>query len=304
MKGEHLIQCCGAKVAIRGRKVEVLNEPRIHSCPLHESLYGFKVMNKEAVKKTVEFKMRNYGFCCQHRVFDEATVVSYGASEIMKTCIEMKLLDCAVTVCEGAGTVIASNPSLAQGIGAHLTGIIKTSPIRQIIRRIRAQGGSALDPRTAQIDQAKGFQKAVEMGFNRIAVTVAGFQAKQIIKIRLLERNSNARATIFSICNTCTAEKDMKHVVNADIVTASASRVIRKQIGPKALMQLGVTIPVFALTERGKEIMLAYLSKFDQKIVVFRAHLPYVVEKKGPTIRPRWERKTKTIRTRQNSSPA
>jgi putative methanogenesis marker protein 8 len=304
MKEEHLIQCCGAKVAIRSRKVEVLNEPRIHSCPLHESLYGFKVMNKEAVKKTVEFKMRNYGFCCQHRVFDKAPVVSYGASEIIKTCIEMKLLDCAVTVCEGAGTVITSNPSLAQGIGAHLTGIIKTSPISQIIRRIRAQGGPVLDPKTAQIDQAKGFQKAVEMGSNRIVVTVAGFQAKQITKIRLLERNSNARATIFSICNTCTAEKDMKHVVNADIVTASASRVIRKQIGPKALMQLGVMIPVFALTERGKEIMLAYLSKFDQKIVVFRAHLPYVVEKKGPTIRPRWERKTKTIRTRQNSSPA
>jgi hypothetical protein len=63
-------------------------------------------------------------------------------------------------------------------------------------------------------------------------------------------------------------------------------------------MQLGVTIPVFALTERGKEIMLTYLSKFDQKIVVFRARLPYLVEKKGPTLKPKLERKTKTIRTR------
>jgi putative methanogenesis marker protein 8 len=304
MKGEHLIQCCGAKVRIRGQSVEVLDDPRIRHCPLHESLYGFKVMNKEAVKKTVEFKIRNYGFCCQHRVFDDALIVSYGASEIIKTCIEMKLLDCAVTVCEGAGTVITSNPSLAQGIGAHLTGIIKTSPVKQIIRRIRAQGGSVLDPKTAQIDQAKGFQKAVEMGFKKIAVTVAGFQAKQITEIRILERNSNARATIFSICNTCTAEKDLKHVVNADIVTAGASGAVRKQVGPKALMQLGVTIPVFALTDRGKDILLAYLSKLNQKIAVFRAHLPYVVEKKGPTLKPRWERKTKTLRTRQNSSSA
>jgi hypothetical protein len=108
----------------------------------------------------------------------------------------------------------------------------------------------------------------------------------------------NAGATVFSICNTCTAEKDLKHVANADIVTASASRAIREQLGPKALMQLGVTIPVFALTERGKEIMLAYLSEFDQKIVVFRARLPYLVEKKGPTLKPKLERKTKTIRTR------
>ena len=299
-----MIQCCGAKVAVKGREVEVLGEPQIHSCPLHESLYGFKVMNKEAVRKTVEFKMRNYGFCCQHRIFDDAIVVSYGASEIIKTCIEAKLLGCAVTVCEGAGTIVTSNPSLVQGVGAHLTGIIRTSPVAQILRHIRAQGGSILDSKTAKIDQAKGFQKAVEMGFKKIAVTVAGFQAKQITEIRLLEKKLNVRATVFSVCNTCTVEKDLEHVANADIITASASKAIRKQIGPKALMQLGVKIPVFALTERGKEIMLAYLSRFDQKIVVFRAHLPYVVEKKVPTLKPKRERKTKTIRTRQNSSPA
>ncbi len=90
---------------------------------------------------------------------------------------------------------------------------------------------------------------------------------------------------MFSICNTCIAEEDLVHIANADIVTASASRAIRRQIGPKAVMQLGVTIPVFALTQRGKDIMLAHLSKFDQKIVVFRAHLPYIVEQKGPTLK-------------------
>lgn len=292
MKDEHLIQCCGTRVRIRGRSAEVLDDPRIHSCPLHESLYGCKVIDKAAVKKTVEFKMSNYGFCCQHRIFDDAAVVSYGASEITKTCMETKLLDCAVTVCEGAGTVITSNPSLAQGIGAHLTGIIETSPIRKIIRHIRAQGGLVLDSKTARIDQAKGFEKAAEMSFKKIAVTVAGFQAKHITKIRQLERKLGAEATVFSICNTCTAEKDLGHVAKADIVTASASTAIREQIGPKALMQLGVTIPVFALTERGKEIMLAHLSKLDQKIVVFRAHLPYIVAKRGPTLKTQTGRKS------------
>jgi putative methanogenesis marker protein 8 len=291
MKGEHLIQCCGAKVRIRGKSVEVLDEPRIRRCPLHESLYDCKIIDKAAVKKTVEFKMRNYGFCCHHRVFNDAVVVSYGASEIIKTCIETKLLDCAVIVCEGAGTIITPNPSLVQGIGAHLTGIIKTSPIGQTIRHIRSQGGWILDSRTAQIDQVKGFQKAAELGFKRIAVTVASFQAKHITKIRRLERKLDVKATVFSICNTCASKEDLRHVAKADVVTASASRTIRKKIGPEALMQLGVTIPVFALTGRGKEIMLTYLSKFDQKIVVFRAHLPYIVEKKGPTLKT-------TIRTK------
>lgn len=234
MKCQHLIQCCGAKVAIQDGNVEVLSEPRIHNCPLHESLYGFKVMDKEAVRKTVEFKMQNYGFCCQHRVFDDAVVVSYGASEIIKICIEAELLDCAVIVCEGAGTVITSNPSLVQGIGAHLTGIIRTSPVRQIVQQIQAQGGSILDSQTAKIDQAKGFQQATEMGFKKIAVTVAGFQAKQIAKVRLLERKLSAEATVFSICNTCTAEEDLKHIAKADIVTASASRIMRRRIGPEA----------------------------------------------------------------------
>jgi len=281
-----MIQCCGAKVRICSEKVEVLSDPRIHHCPLHESFYGLKVIDKEAVKKTVETKMQTYGFCCQHRVFDDAIVVPYGASEIIKTCIETKLLDCAVVVCEGAGTVITSNPSLVQGIGAYLTGIIKTSPITEIIKHIRANNGSVLDPTTAKIDQAEGFKKAAGLGFEKIALTVAGFQAEQITKVRLLEKRLGVEATIFSVCNTCTTEKDLRHIANADIVTASASKTIREQIGPKALMQVGVTIPVFAITERGKKTMLAYLSKFDDKIVAFRTRLPYLVEQRGPTLKP------------------
>jgi len=279
-----MIQCCGARVRICGEKVEVLSEPRINHCPLHESLYGVKVIDKEAVKKTVETKMQTQGFCCQHRIFDDTIVVSFGASEVIKTCMETKLLDCAVVVCEGAGTVVTSNPSLVQGIGAYLTGIIKTSPITEIIQHIKTNDGSVLDLITAKIDQAEGVKKAAEMGFKKVAVTVAGFQAEQIITVRLLEKKLGIEATIFSVCNTCITEKDVGHLANADIVTVSASKTIREQIGPRALMQVGVTIPVFILTERGKKTMLAYLSKFNDKIVAFRAHLPYLVEQRGPAL--------------------
>jgi putative methanogenesis marker protein 8 len=200
--------------------------------------------------------------------------------------MQTKLLDCAVVVCEGAGTVITSNPSLVQGIGAYLTGIIKTYPIAEIIQHIKTNHGSVLDPTKAKIDQAKGFKKAAEMGFKRIAVTVAGFQTQHITMIRHLEKRLGADATIFSVCNTCATEKDVRYIAKADIVTASASKTIREQLGPKALMQVGVTIPVFAVTERGKRTMLAYLSNFDDKIVVFRVCLPYLVEQRGPTLKP------------------
>lgn len=285
MKCEHMIQCCGAKVRICDDKVKVLTEPRVHSCPLHESLYGFKTMDKNAVKQTVEFKMEKHGFCCNHRSFSDSLVVPYGASEIMKTCMESGLFDCAVVVCEGAGTVVTSNSSLVQEIGAHLTGIIRTSPVKGIIRHIRDGGGLILDEETARISQTEGFKKAAEMGYKRIAVTVAGFQAKQITEIKQLGKKLGLEAIVFSVCNTCTSMSDMKHVAKADIVTASASALIRKHIGPKALMQLGVTIPVFALTDEGRKTMLAYLSRFNQKIVAFRAHLPYIVKTRGPTLK-------------------
>jgi len=286
LKCEHVIQCCGAKVRISGEKIEVLSEPRICHCPLHETIYGLKHIDKEAVKKTIETKMRAHGFCCRLRVFNDSIVVPYGASEIIKTCMEMKLLDCAVVVCEGAGTVITSNPSLVQGIGAHLTGIIQTSPIPEIIQHIKTNDGSVLDLATAKINQAEGVKKAAEIGRKKIAVTVAGFQAEQITSVRLLEKKLGVEAFIFSVCNTCITKEDLRHIANADIVTASASKIIREKIGSKALIQVGVTIPVFAITERGKKIMLSYLSRFNDKIVAFRTHLPYLVEKRGPVLKP------------------
>jgi len=285
VKCEHVVQCCGARVHVCGEKVEVLSEPRIHHCPLHESLFGFKTIDAEAVQKSVEMKMQAYGFCCRHRDFDDTMIVPYGASEMIKTCMEAELLDCAVVVCEGAGTVVTSNPSLVQGIGAKLTGIIKTSPIKETIRHIKANAGSVLESATAKIDQAEGFRKAAEMGFRRIAVTVAGFQAQQITTVRRLEKKLKIDATIFSVCNTCVTKGDVRHIENADIVTASASKTIREQLGPRALMQLGVVIPVFAITGRGKKTMLTYLSRFDEKIVAFRAPLPYLVEGRGPTLK-------------------
>ena len=282
---EHEIQCCGARVKICGDKIEVISEPRILHCPLHEALYGFESINKETVKKTVEAKMRTYGFCCQHRVFDDSIVVPYGASEMIKVCMEQGMLQCAVTVCEGAGTVIAWNPSLVQGIGARLTGIIKTSPIQKIIQHIEAHGGMVLDSTSAKIDQVEGVKKAIELGFEKITVTVANFQARKIAEIREIERKEGANVTIFSVCNTCATEDETNYVMNADLVCASASRIIRERVGPRALMQIGVTIPIFSLTEQGKKMVLSYLSRFADKIVVFRSRLPYIVEGRGPTLK-------------------
>lgn len=51
-------------------------------------------------------------------------------------------------------------------------------------------------------------------------------------------------------------------------------------------MQLGVTIPVYALTNRGKRFILAYLAECEYKLVAFRTgKLPYLLGGRGPRLR-------------------
>jgi putative methanogenesis marker protein 8 len=284
--GLHEIYCCGSLVRISGGEPRVLTEPLIESCPLHEALYGTMKIDAQTVQDTVEKKIAQFGFCCRNRCFSADRAVAYGASEMMSAWLEKRLIDCAVTVCDGAGTVMTSNPKLVQGIGARLTGILKTSPIRETIKHIENSGGVVLDKVNARIDQFDGVKRAFNTGFKHVAVSVAGFQAKATSEIRDLEHIQEAEALVFSVCNTRITERDVKHIAKADLVCASASTILRKEIGRNALLQLGVTIPVYALTQKGKDLALAYLSTFKDRIAAFRtSQLPYEVRDKGPKLK-------------------
>jgi putative methanogenesis marker protein 8 len=295
VEGEHEIYCCGSRVAISEKGVRVLTEPTVDYCPLHESLYGTKHIDLEAVRKSVELKISKYGFCCRNRAFNAEPVVAYGASEMMSVWLQKDLVDCAVVVCEGAGTVIATKGKLVQAIGARLTGIIKTSPMQEVIEHVETACGVVLDKGSARIDQFEGVKRAFDLGHKRVAVSVAGFEAKAISEIRKLEADVGLNVLVFSVCNTCVGGADVKHIVKADVICASASRILRTKVAEKALMQVGVTIPVYVLTDKAKRLVLAYLEGFNHKLVVFRTkELPYAPEGKGPTIRN--QRKTKSLK--------
>jgi putative methanogenesis marker protein 8 len=283
--GEHEIYCCGSHVRISQEGPTVLSQPAIRYCPLHEALYGTKKIDAQAVQESVNRKITRFGFCCRNRCFDADPAVAYGASEMMSVWLRESQIDCAVVVCEGAGTVLTSNEKLVQGIGARLTGIIRTSPIPETIRHIKNSGGVILDEASARIDQVEGVKRAFSLGFRHIAVSIASFQAGAISEIRNLDKTEERDVLVFSVCNTRASKQDVKHVAKADIVCASASTILRKEIGPKALLQVGITIPVYALTQKGKELVLAYLSTFKDKLVAFRtAQLPYEVRGKGPRL--------------------
>ncbi|MEM1550643.1 MAG: DUF2099 family protein [Candidatus Bathyarchaeia archaeon] len=287
VSGEHEFYCCGARILLSRGEIKFLSEPKITYCPLVESLYGVHKVNIEAVKRIIEMKVKGFGFCCEQRIFDPSMIVPYGSSEIISTCMEDDLIECGVTVCEGAGTIITANPKLIQEIGARLTGIIRTSPVRGIIEYIRSREGIILDENYAKINQEEGVLKAAEMGYKRIAVTIAGFNSRSIEGIRRIEKEKGLEVAIFSVCNTCVSREDAETIASgADVVCASASQIIREIVGSRALMQLGITIPVFILTKLGKKLILSYLNRFEDKIVVFRTtSLPYLIKGRGPKLK-------------------
>jgi putative methanogenesis marker protein 8 len=281
--GSHEIYCCGSRVKIGENGVTVLSAPVVTHCPLHESLYGTTKIDANAVKRSVEKKIERFGFCCKNRDFGFDSIVAYGASEMISVWLDKELIDCAVVVCDGAGTVITSNGKLVQGIGARLTGVIKTSPIPEVIEYIEGNGGIVLNNADARIDQVAGVKNAFAAGSKCVAVSIASFQAKAIRDIRRLEKAEGKEAVVFSVCNTLAKKADVKYISTADIACASASTVLRNEVGNKALLQVGLTIPVYALTARGKKLILDYLAVFKDKLVVFRTRgLPYEIENKGP----------------------
>jgi hypothetical protein len=78
---------------------------------------------------------------------------------------------------------------------------------------------------------------------------------------------------------------DVEHIANANAVCASASKILRREIGRKALLQLGVTISVFALTEKSKRLVLTHLTEFGDTLVFRTGRLPYLAKDKGPRLK-------------------
>jgi putative methanogenesis marker protein 8 len=250
----------GALVAISGGKVLRVGKPTVKYCPLFGALFGNTHVDEESIKKKFNMQFDRWGmFTCDRVVVEDKIIVPFGASEMMMYALRRELIDSSVLVCEGAGTVITSNPDLVQGIGAYMNGVFYTSPVKGIIDRIQKNNGRILDVRRAGIDQLAGVRKAIWMGHKNMAVTVRGDQEEAVKKIRELEDKSGVRITILSVCNTGINKKQAGSVRRySDIAWACASRNIWEIVGPVAILQLGMKIPVFVLTGKGLDFISGY----------------------------------------------
>jgi len=266
----HVLKYFSSVITVSEGQVINVTDPSLRSCPLARHFYpGLKDANpesveslKDAIRKIIESKIRNYGFFTNNRSLHfPKCVVPYGASEMLAASFKNCSIEAAVVVCDGAGTVISRSPETIQGIGARMNTLIFTSPVQGILEKLDNAGCHVVFRDNAWIDQVKGVEKAISLGYEKIGVTIAGSAAEQLERIRDLEKKAEVDVTLLVVCTTGISSGKIEMIRrNADLVWSCASGEVRGKIGSAAKLQLSKQIPVFALTERGVAFAASYLN--------------------------------------------
>jgi putative methanogenesis marker protein 8 len=261
----HVMEALGkARVVVENGRVVEITEPKIKYCPLFAKHRGIKEITKESIKENIEFRIRDFGLFTKNRVVEESRyIVPFGASEILMSALKRKIIDAAVIVADCAGTVITANPNLVQGLCGRISGIIETSPILEVIKRIEKAGGIVLDKDTAEINQFEGVKKAIELGYKKIAVTVTNLEDAK--RCKSLE-NDNIKILTFGVHTTGIEEND-EIADYFDLITACASKFLREGLKGRIKAQIGKTIPIFALSDFGKEVLLERAKDLDNILI-------------------------------------
>jgi putative methanogenesis marker protein 8 len=269
---EHIIEAIGrSRIVIRDGRVVEVGEPRIKDCPLARRFaYPIPAITKDGIRENIEHRIHAFGMCTPEReVLDTREFVGFGASELVSFGLQTGLLDAAVLACDGAGTVIVTKPAMAQGIGGRMSGLVKTSPHVSVMDRIEQGGGIVLDREHATIDQTAGVALAYAEGYRTIAVTVATPETAGII------RRIHPDTLIFAVHVTGLTTDEAESLVSvSDLVTSCASKTIRDIAGAGALLQAGISVPIFAMTQKGKLLVLEKIRQSDEPVLVKPTRLP------------------------------
>lgn len=255
----HIMEALGmARVTIEDGKVVEVSEPLVDHCPLFFKNRGIEKFSREIVRNNIEFRIRDFGIFTEHREVRMKDFLSFGISEIMAMCVSEGILECAVTVSDGAGTVVVDDPEMVQGIGGRISGLVLTSPIPKVISAIGQE--RVLDMETAKIDQVAGARKARDMGYRKIGVTVV-----KADEDKSLRKEFGDDVILFGVHTTGIGEADAQTLLdNCDVVTACASRHIWRLGKEMGAMQVGRKVPIFATSELGKGICTMRLEQIGK----------------------------------------
>jgi len=262
----HISRMMHAFVVVSHGEVVKVTEPRLAYCPLVAILYARpggcsdREQLRQMVVEMTHEKIATFGHFTARRELRRSDIaVPYGASEMMMRAMQSGFLDCAVTVCDGAGTVVADRPERVQGIGARMNGLFYTSPIPAVIERLRRHGCRVPFASEAAIDQVAGARHAAEQGYRRIAVTVNGYLGGPLAELRRIEREHGVRVVIIVVCTTGASRARVQEMrEHADMVWSCGSAGVRQVVGSASLVQVSTAIPVFAVSPTGVRFLACY----------------------------------------------
>jgi len=277
--GEHIIEAAGkTRVTIRDGEIVSVERGVLTYCPLAARFASpVTSFSEDEIRANIEGRIAAFGMCTQRReILSADDFVLFGASELLSAAISGGILDCAVLACDGAGTVITSVPQMVQGIGGKMSGLVATTPLAEVIARIEANGGYVITPETGAIDMPAGVREAYAMGYRHVAVTTAGAQeAKRL-------RSAFPDVLITAVHTTGTGDADAEVLADTcDLIFPCASKSIRDIAGPRARIQGGTSVPVYAMTSRGCAVILEKIRSSGQQVLIKGASLP-VEGGKGP----------------------
>ena len=287
----HIIETIGkTKVTVENGKVVKVEDPpnRLEYCSVVHSIS--RANRASSIEKVmpalprlgVEMRIKQWGMCTNERMVEsEDDGIDFGVSEITSCAIRSKLLDAAVVACDGAGTVVASDPKVVQGIGKAMSGLLETSPLQGVISRLKERGCIILDEDNASMDQAKGLKIAFDKGWGKVGVTLADLETAK--RCRIVEKEAGKTAVLIGVHTTGMSTDDAEEFLKTvDITTACASKYLRKFAKKHVLLQLGVAVPIFATSPIGRDILLNRVNYLEKQVLVKTTNLPELPEDRQP----------------------
>lgn len=263
-KDRHVIEALGkTEVVIENGEITHIGETLVDYCPIFDKIDNAKHLTREFIEFNINKRIREFGMCTPQRVVRMPDVLSFGISEILKTNVELGLIDCVVGVCDGVGTLLMTEGDLIQGVGGRVSGLVSTTPIPEVIEQVGVE--NVVNPETAELTPIKGLEMAVERGFKNIAITI--LPGEIIKEIREYPVPEDVNVYILVAHATNASEKDVEYVFEyADVTTACASKKVREYAEERGLYYSGSKVPIFAITEKGREFLDNRLEKIGKPL--------------------------------------
>ena len=266
VEDKHVIETLGkVKVVIENGEITEVGSSDMKYCPMFHAMHKVDELNEEFIRKNINFRIKDFGMCTPDRVIEMDDLVTVGISEILKTNMENGSIDCVVGACDGAGTVIMTNPRVVQGVGGRVSGLISTTPIPEVIKNLEEKDSIVLNPETAELNQLEGLKIALSKGYKNIAITV--IPSPMIKELREYPLDDDVNVYIFVAHTTgVNAEEAEMLFEYGDIVTACASKEVSRYADEHQPYYYGTKVPIFCATEDGKRFLDNRLEKIKKPL--------------------------------------